>query len=179
MVRPLYWLYWLCVSSPCVLRPPHMGPTVGRLKRLERLGRGRQQICLVCSGASEAFGAARTLSDPTEHGRSEEVGRRTSEPLGRVAQGQKYTLMWSWQNIKAPCSVQLLCRTGQTRGNRAVREWSDKGACVGAFRDCNLSAVKHYSWERAGSSLAALFGSCLWRGCCFHAGHHKKCHTVH
>ena len=63
------------------LRQEHTGPTVGRLKRLERLGRGREQICLVCSAASEAFGAARTLLDPTEHAKSEEEGRRTSVPL--------------------------------------------------------------------------------------------------
>ena len=37
-----------------------------------------------------------------------------------------YTLLWSWQNIEAVCSMQLLCRTGQTRGNRMVGEWSDK-----------------------------------------------------
>ena len=41
-----------------VLRQEHTGPTAGRLKRLGRLGRGREQICLVCSAASEAFGAA-------------------------------------------------------------------------------------------------------------------------
>ena len=35
----------------------------------------------MCSAASEAFVAARTLSDPTEHEKSEEMGRRTSEPL--------------------------------------------------------------------------------------------------
>ena len=45
---------------------------------------GREQICLVCSAASEAFGAVRTLSAPTEHVKSEEEGRRTSEPLGSL-----------------------------------------------------------------------------------------------
>ena len=58
-----------------------MGPTVGHLKHLERLRRGREQICLVCSAASEAFGAAWTLSAPIQHAKSEEEGCRTSEPL--------------------------------------------------------------------------------------------------
>ena len=35
----------------------------------------------MCSAASEAFGAARTLSDPTKQAKSEEEGRWTSEPL--------------------------------------------------------------------------------------------------
>ena len=36
----------------------------------ERLGRGREQICLVCSAALEAFGASRTLSAPIKHAKS-------------------------------------------------------------------------------------------------------------
>ena len=36
---------------------------------------------MVCSAASEAFRAARMLSDPTEHAKSEVEGCRTSEPL--------------------------------------------------------------------------------------------------
>ena len=48
---------------------------------LERLRRGRQLICSVCSAASEAFGAAQTLSDPIQHAKSEEVGCWPSEPL--------------------------------------------------------------------------------------------------
>ena len=35
----------------------------------------------MCSAVLEAFGAAQTLSDPTEHAKSEEEGRQTSEPL--------------------------------------------------------------------------------------------------
>ena len=58
-----------------------LAQTLDILKHLGRLGRGQEQICLVCSAASEAFGAQRTLSAPTEHATSEEVGCRTSEPL--------------------------------------------------------------------------------------------------
>ena len=68
-------------SLPLTLRQEHTSPTAGRLKHLERLGRGRDQICLVCSALSEAFGASWMLSAPIEHAKSEEVGRRTSEPL--------------------------------------------------------------------------------------------------
>ena len=32
-------------------RQEHTGPTVGCLKHLERLGRGREQLCLVCSAS--------------------------------------------------------------------------------------------------------------------------------
>ena len=56
-------------------------PTVGRLKRLGRLGRGREQICLVCSAVLEAFGVARTLSAPIQHANSEKVGCQLSVPL--------------------------------------------------------------------------------------------------
>ena len=38
----------------------------------------------VCSAASEAFGAAWTLSAPTEHAKSEDEGRWKSEPLGSL-----------------------------------------------------------------------------------------------
>ena len=50
------------------------GPTVGRLKHLGRLGRGQEQICLVCSAVLEAFGASRMLAVLTQHAKSEKVG---------------------------------------------------------------------------------------------------------
>ena len=71
-----------------MLRQEHTGPTVGRLKRLGRLGQGREQICSMCSAALEAFGATRTLFAPIQHAKSNEVGCLSSEPLdsliGRV-----------------------------------------------------------------------------------------------
>ena len=54
----------------------------------------------MCSGASEAFGAVQTLSDPTEHAKSEEVGHRTSEPLDS-----------DWQCASE--SVQCVCGRGR------------------------------------------------------------------
>ena len=63
------------------LRQERTGPTVGCQKYLGRLRQGREQICLVCSAASEAFGAAWMLLAPIEHTKFEEVGCRTSEPL--------------------------------------------------------------------------------------------------
>ena len=68
------------LPGSCALRQEHTGPTAGRLKHLGRLGRGREQICLVCSAASEAFGAVRKLSALIQHAKSEEEGCRTSEP---------------------------------------------------------------------------------------------------
>ena len=75
------------LKLPWILRQEHTGPTVGLLKHLERLGQGREQICLVRSAPLAAFGAAQTLSDPTEHAKSEEVGHRTSEPLDSLIGG--------------------------------------------------------------------------------------------
>ena len=89
-----------CCST---LRPSHTGPTVGRLKRLERLGRGREQICLVCSGVSEAFGAARTLLD--QHAKSEEVGRRTSEPLDSLIGGVLANQRSVWEGRNTVCTL--------------------------------------------------------------------------
>ena len=49
----------------------HVGPTVGRLERLRRLGRVfGEQICPVCSAVSEAFGTARTVSGPVQLAKS-------------------------------------------------------------------------------------------------------------
>ena len=80
------FLQSLC-KARLVLRQEHTGPTVGLLKHLERLGRGREQICLVCSAALDAFGAARTLSAPIQHVKSEEEGCRPSEPLDTLTGG--------------------------------------------------------------------------------------------
>ena len=41
----------------------------------------------MCSAASEAFGAARTLSAPIQHAKSEEVGCWPSEPLDSLIGG--------------------------------------------------------------------------------------------
>ena len=71
--------YCLSVYSVRALRQEHTGTTVGRLKRLASLRRGREQICSVCSAVLEAFGTARTLSALIQHVKSE-VGCRTSEP---------------------------------------------------------------------------------------------------
>ena len=71
----------MALKSVIIERKEHTGPTFGHLKGLGRLGRGQEQICLVCSATFEAFGAARTLSAPIQHAKSEEVGCRPSEPL--------------------------------------------------------------------------------------------------
>ena len=81
--KKIQLIHNLCLSVLgyiCLSRQEHTGPTVGRLKCF---GRGREQICLVYSAALEAFGAAQT-SALTQHAKSEEEGRRTSEPLGSL-----------------------------------------------------------------------------------------------
>ena len=51
----------VCCGAPVhgkdTLRQEHTGTSVGRLKHLGRLRQVREQICLVCSAALEAFGA--------------------------------------------------------------------------------------------------------------------------
>ena len=71
----------------CDYRQEHTGPTVGHLKRLEGLRRGREQICSVCSAALEALGATRTLSAPIQHAKSEELGCRPCKPLDSLIGG--------------------------------------------------------------------------------------------
>ena len=64
----------------CVKAGTHR-PNSWTSESLGRLGRGQEQICSVCSAALKAFTAARTLSDPIQHAKSEEVGCRLSVPL--------------------------------------------------------------------------------------------------
>ena len=83
----------------------HTGPTVGYLKHLERLGRGWQLICLVCSAVSEAFGAARTLSDTIQHAKSEEVCCRTSETLDTLIDGVLANQRGVWEGRNTVCAL--------------------------------------------------------------------------
>ena len=63
--------YSILLSRPRALRQEHTGQTVGQLKHSGRLGRGREQICLVCSAALEAFGTTSTLSALIQHAQAE------------------------------------------------------------------------------------------------------------
>ena len=74
------------------------------MKHLERLGRSREQISSVCSAASEAFGAIRTLS-PTERATSEEEGRRTSEPSGSLIGGVLANQRDVWEGRNTVCAL--------------------------------------------------------------------------
>ena len=59
----------------------------------------------MCSGASQVFGAARTLSDPTEHAKSEDVGRRTSEPLDALIGGVLADQLGVWKGRNTVCAL--------------------------------------------------------------------------
>ena len=61
----------------------------------------------MCSAASEAFGATRTLSAPAEHAESEEEGRRTSEPLGSLIGD----VLANVGGLRAHASIEMLVRT--------------------------------------------------------------------
>ena len=93
------------VSVIYLLRQEHTGPTVGRLKHLGRLGQGREQICSVCSAALEAFGAARMLSAPIKHVKSEEVGCRPSEPLDSLIGGVLANQRGVWEGRNTVCAL--------------------------------------------------------------------------
>ena len=87
------------------LRQVHTGPTVARLNCLESLGQGREQICLVCSAASEAFRAVQTLTTATKHVKSEEEGRQTSEPLGSLIGGVLANQRGVWEGRNTVCAL--------------------------------------------------------------------------
>ena len=124
---------------------------------------------------SEAFGAARTLSAPTQHVKSEEVDRRTSEPLDSlIGCVPAEWLLCSRQHVEAVCFNATLCRTGQTRGNGVVGEWSDKaigslGGVWGAFRSMSVLAgvtkILHDNWFLAFvvTSSVILHGVASWQ----------------
>ena len=59
----------------------------------------------MCSGASEAFGAARTLSDPIQHVKSEEVGCRMSEPLDSLIGGLLANQRGVWEGQNPVCTL--------------------------------------------------------------------------
>ena len=84
---------------------PTPGSTVGGLKSLGRLGRGREQICSVCSAALEAFGAARTLSAPIQHAKSEKVGCWPSEPLDSLIGGVLANQLGVWEGRNTMCAL--------------------------------------------------------------------------
>ena len=88
-------------SSLSAVRQEHTGPTVGRLKHLESLRRGWEQICLVYSATLEAFRATRTLSAPTEA----DKGRRTSEPLHSLIGGVLANQHGVWEGGNTVCAL--------------------------------------------------------------------------
>ena len=99
----LFYLY----TNAChvFLRHEHTGPTVGRLKRLERLGQGREQICLVCLATLEAFGAAQKLSDPIQRAKSEEAGCQPSEQFGTLIGDVLGSQHGVWEGQNSVCAL--------------------------------------------------------------------------
>ena len=62
----------------------------------------------MCSVASEAFGAARTLSDPIQHAKSEEVDCRPSEPLDTLISSVLANQRCVWEGRNTVCA-HFLC----------------------------------------------------------------------
>ena len=95
-------------------------------------------VCLVmphCMFSMQLF-----LSEIVKFCFKEKVTRVACISLVYNSQHKRHPLIASCASAECTCycaagsaskwcvSMQLLCRTGQTRGNRAVGEWSDKGA---------------------------------------------------
>ena len=59
----------------------------------------------MCSAASEAFGAAQTLSDPIQHAKSEEVGCRPPEPLDSLIDGVLANQRGVWEGRNTVCAL--------------------------------------------------------------------------
>ena len=119
-----------CWSSTAVckrLNPETHRPTVGRLKRLGKLGGVRDQICSVCSAALEAFGTAWTASAPIQHVKSEEVSEDSL--IGGVLVNQcgvwegeiLCALCFSMHSLPS-CPVFMFWSTGRRLVPPAVRE---------------------------------------------------------
>ena len=66
---------------------------------------GWEQIYSVCSAALEAFGAARTLSAPIQHAKSEEVGCGSSEPLDSLIGGVLANQRGVWEGQNTVCTL--------------------------------------------------------------------------
>ena len=95
------------------------------MKHLERLGRSREQISSVCSAASEAFGAIRTLSAPTERATSEEEGRRTSEPSGSLIGGVLANQRDVWEGRNTVCALVVYAFRSVSPRFHALQSWHD------------------------------------------------------
>ena len=78
---------------------------------------------MVCSAASEVFGAAWTLSAPTENAKSEEEDRQTSEPLDSltggvlanqrgVREGRNTVCTLFFYALSSSFPIFMLCSTG-------------------------------------------------------------------
>ena len=64
----------------------------------------------MCSAALEAFGAARTLSDPIQHVKSEEDGCRTSEPLDSLIDSALANQRGVWEGTNTVCTLVFYTR---------------------------------------------------------------------
>ena len=74
----------------------------------EALGETRTRSAtniFVCSAVSEAFGAARTVSDPIQHAKSEEVGCQPSEPSDTLIGGLLANQHGVWEGQNTVCAL--------------------------------------------------------------------------
>ena len=120
-------------SRLSLFRRPTVGPVcscLGHLKRLERLGRGREQICLECSATLEAFGAVRKLSVQTQHAKSEEEGCRTSEPLDSLIGGVLANQRDVWEGRNTVCALVFYALRSVIPYSHVLQYWHETSGYV-------------------------------------------------
>ena len=118
----------------------HIGPTVGRLRHLERLRRGRQLTCSVCSVASEAFVAAWTLSAPIQRVKSE-VGCQPPEPLDSLIGGVLANQRGVWEGRNTVCALVFYALHYVISCFRILEYWHETSCYnvgLGRFNLCSL-----------------------------------------
>ena len=126
-----------------LLRQEHTGPTVGRLKHLERFGQGQKQICSVCSAALEAFGATRMLSAPIQQAKSEEVGCRLSEPLDTLIGGVLANQSCVWEGRNTVCALVFYALRSVISCFHVLEYWHETSCyvCSGGINLCSFGNV--------------------------------------
>ena len=84
----------------------------------------------MCSATLEAFGAVRSLSALTEHAKSEEEGRRTSEPLDSLIGGVLANQCDVWEGRNTVCTLVFYALRSVIPRCHALQYWHETSCYV-------------------------------------------------
>ena len=90
----------------------------------------------MCSAPSEVFGAAQT-SAPTKRAKSEDEGRRTSEPLDSLIGGVLVNQRGVWEGLNTVCALVFYTRHSVIPRFHALQYWH-KTSCYVCSERMNL-----------------------------------------